>query len=817
MIRNYMKIAFRALWRSKGHSIINILGLSLGIGCCVLISLYVYDEWTFDTFHSKAERIFRVYGREDWGENQQFSSSNTPFPMGPALKENLPEVESQVRINKIGTQVRVGDQMFSETLNIVGQDFFRVFDFEIVKGEGPAVLSNASNIVLTDWAAKKYFGDDDPIGKVISVQLGENFEEFKVAAVTRNLPSNSSITYYLLISDLNFPKLYSERALTSAWFNISPETYVLLQDGVDYRTVESKFPSLFRTILGEEDYKASKYSPGLQPLTTIHLDTSYPGGDVSISDPKYSYILVAIALLILVVGCINFVTLSVGRSLRRAKEVGIRKVVGAQRRQLITQFIGEAIIVTAISMVVGMAMAAGTLTTFNELASKRLAFPLDGFLLLVVTSLLVVIGLIAGSYPAFILSSFRPITILKGAVQSGSSKQGMRRVLVGVQLVLSIFLISSTLVMRDQLDFLQRKNLGFNKEQLAVVQLNVPRGGRMPERVQAGFVKAEQFKLELARVPEIKAVAAASHDFGNGGWVNVGYTDDGNTYRTFDMLVVDDEYIPVMRMEMAQGRNFSDANPADARRSVIVNEAFAREYGWTDAVGKKLPGKNFLDHEVIGVVKDFNYTSLYTKVPPLVILQSPAIILAGMENINVGNTPVPKLFLRLEAGSTALALDKVNEIWDKITGGEEFAFSFVDQALAEQYRSDQNLGRIVGVATVLAIIIGSLGLYGLASLAMQNRTKEISIRKVMGATERSLLMLLSRDYVVLIVVCLVLSVPATIYAMQGWLSSFEYRVSIGWGVFAFAGGISLVIAFATIGYQTLKTAWTQPAEALKYE
>jgi putative ABC transport system permease protein len=817
MLRNYLKIAFRSLWRSKGHSFINIFGLSLGIACCVLISLYVFDEWTFDTFHSNAARIFRVYAREDWGENQQFESATTPFPMGPALKENLPEVEAQVRINKINTQVRVGDQQFNDVVNIVGQDFFRVFDFKIEKGEGENVLSNASNVVLANWAARKYFGDADPIGKVISLQLGETFEDYTVAAVTQDMPTNSSITYYIAISDLNFPKLYNERTLTSAWFNISPETYVMLREGVEAKTVEAKFPSLFRTILGEEDYRNSKYAPGLQPLTSIHLDTSYPVGDAQVSDPKYSYILSAIALLILVVGCINFVTLSVGRSLQRAKEVGIRKVVGAQRNQLITQFIGEAVIVTSISTVIGVVISLASLPMFNEMAGKNLAFPFDGFLLTVIGSLLVIIGMIAGSYPAFVLSGFRPIAILKGAASSGSNKQALRQALVGVQLVLSIFLISSTLVMRNQLEFLQNKNLGFNKEQMAVVQMNVPRGMRMAERVQAGFVKTEQFKLELAKFPGIQSVSAASHDFGSGSWVNLGYTDDVGVYRTFDVLITDDDYIPGMKMEMAAGRNFSDQNPADARRSVIVNEAFVKEYGWADAVGKRLPGKNFEDHEIIGVVKDFNYTSLYTKVPSLVIVQNARIVLAGSENINVGSTPVPKLFVRLEAGRTTEGIEQIRSVWDKITGGEEFAFSFVDESIAAQYRADQNLGRIVGIATILAIIIGSLGLYGLASLAMQNRIKEISIRKVLGATEESLLLLLSRNYVALVLVCLVLSVPLTYYIMKGWLSTFEFRVAIGWTVFLIAGGISLLIALTTIGYQTLKTAWSQPAQSLKYE
>ncbi|HMJ67874.1 MAG TPA: ABC transporter permease [Cyclobacteriaceae bacterium] len=816
MIRNYIKIAFRALFRSKVHSAINIIGLSLGIGCCILITLFVKDEWTFDRFHTNADRIYRVYAREDWGENQQFFYTNTPFPMGPALKDNIPEVESQIRINKMGALVRIGDDIFSETINIVDRDFFKVFDFEMIQGTGD-VLDKANNIVISEFKAKQFFGNSDPIGKVISVQLGETFEEFTVAAVSKRVPTNSSIGFYLMISDLNYPKLYDTKRLTESWFNISPETYVMLRPDVDPKVVEGKFPALFKTLLGEERFNESKYAPGLQPLTSIHLDTSFPVGLAPVSDPKYSLILAAIALLILFVACINFVTLSIGRSMKRAKEVGIRKVVGAARKQLITQFIGEAILITTISMVIGVAMAVLSLPTFNNLAGKELVFPIDRFLATLIVSLLLIIGLISGSYPAFVLSAFRPVAILKGSVQSGGSKQVLRKVLVGVQLVLSIFLITCTLVMRNQLGFLQNKNLGFNKEQLVVVPMNFPRGPRMAELVKQGFERTELFKTALAGKPGIAATCAASHDFGNGGWVNVGYTDDKSVYRTFDINAVDDEYIPVMGMEMALGRNFNDANTSDIRRAVIVNEAFVREYGWSDPIGKKIPGKNFLDHEVVGVIKDFNYTSLYTKVPSLVIVQNVEIIAAGIENIGVDQRPVPKLIVRLKAGETAAGLDQIKSAWETISGEEEFRFSFVDQSLEEQYRADQNLGKIVSVATVLAILIGSLGLYGLASLAMQNRTKEITIRKVLGATEGSLLVLLSREYIILITVCLLISVPLTMYLMQGWLDSFEYRVNIGWVVFLISGGISLTIAMLTIGHQTLKTAWTQPAEALKYE
>lgn len=816
MLRNYLKIAFRSLWRSKAHSFINVLGLSLGIVCCILISLFVKDEWTFDKFHTKADRIYRVYVREDYGENQQFFNTVTPLPIGPALVDNLPDVESYLRLVKMGTQVKVGDNQFSETLTMAERNLFSMFDFELLHGDRDRVLVDMNNVVISDWLAKKYFGDADPINKVVSIQIGENFEDFTVTGVSK-IPTNSSIQFYLLVPDHNLNKIFSEQVLTSGWFNVNPETYVLLREGAKVSDVESKFPTLFKTLVGEEDYKASNYGPGLQPLTTIHLDNSYPVGIAPVSDPKYSYILGAIAVLILFVACINFVTLSIGRSMKRAREVGIRKVVGAERKQLIFQFIGEAVIVTLIAMLIGVLLSVLGLPVFNDLAGKQLVFLWNGFFVVLIISLISIIGIMAGSYPAFVLSAFKPISILKGSTQAGNTKQTMRKVLVGIQLVLSIILVSSTMIMQQQLRFLQNKNLGFNKEQLAVIQLNVPRTGRLAERVKKGFEQAEQFKTELSKIPGIAAMCATSHDFGNGDWVGVGYTDDQGTYRNFNLNIVDDDYIPVLNMEMKWGRNFSDENPSDARRAVMVNEAFAREYGWTDPVGKRIPGKNFADHEVIGIVKDFNYASLYTAVQPLVIVQDPIIILGGVENISIDNSPVPKLLVRLRAENMATSIAEIKATWDRLTGGEEFAFSFVDQTLNSVYASDQNLGKIVSIATLLAMAIGSLGLYALASLAMQNRTKEISIRKVMGATEQSLLVLLSKDYVLLIGLSLLLAVPITWYMMSAWLQSFQYRIDVSWKVFALAGGLSLVVALITISYQAIKTAWTRPAETLKYE
>lgn len=819
MIENYLKIAFRALVRSKVHSTINITGLSLGIAVCILITLYVNDEWTFDRFHSKADRIFRVYAKEDWGDKQQFSYANTPFAMGPTLKENFPEIESQVRFNRRGTQVKVGTEIYNDEVSIAGQDFFKVFDFRIIKGMSDHVLDNQSNVVLNTRSARKYFGEADPIGKTIAIQLDETFYEFNVAAVVEQAPTNSSLTFQIIVSDLNYSRMYDQQTLTSAWFSIDPETYVLLREGATKQEIEAKLPALFRTVLGEQQFRESKYTVGLQPLTSIHLDTSYPLGDAPVSDPKYSLILGTIALLILVVACINFVTLSIGRSLKRAKEVGIRKVVGAQRRQLVFQFVGEAVLIAAIAMIIGIALSFFSIDAFNDMASKQLEFPFNGFLLCVVGSLLLVIGVISGSYPAFILSGFKPVTILKGtSITSGGSKQTLRKVLVGVQLVLSIFLVTCTLIMRNQLQFLQNKNLGFNKEQLIVVPMNLPRGPSLTETTKAGFEKTEQFKVVLTGKPGISEICAASHAFGNGKWVSVGFTDDAGIYHTLSTNFVDEDYIDVMQMEMVQGRNFSENIPADKRRSVIVNEAFAKEFGWPDAaVGKRLPGKKFGDHEIIGVVKDFNYSSLYKKVEPLVLMMTPKVLEGGVENVTIDSRPTPKLIVRLKAGEAAAGIKAIEDAWHQLSVGEEFEFAFVEESLNRQYASDRNLGRIVSIATILAILIGSLGLYGLASLAMQNRTKEITIRKVLGATEGSLLMLLSREYIVLIVSCLVISIPITIHMMQEWLSTFEYRVPIGWLVFLIAGGISLTIALLTIGHQTFKTASVQPAQALKYE
>lgn len=813
MLKHQIIVAFRALWNQKLHALINVVGLALAVAVSVLVALFIRDEWTFDRFHLKADRIFRVWVKEDWGENQQFFNVTTPFAMGPVLEENFPEVEHQVRIHKFGTQVKVRDQQFTETLTVAGRDFFDVFDFALFKGSTTA-LSTADGVVLNEYAATRYFGNADPIGQPLSIQLGDEFVEFTVKAVARTLPTNSSVRFYLLISDLNYPKLMSREAMTSQWFNVTPETYVLLREGAAPDALEKKFPALFRTLIGEEDYNKSHYTVGLQPLTTIHLDTRFPAGVAQVSDPRYSYILGGVAALVLIVACINFVTLSIGRSISRSREVGVRKAAGASRAQIMRQFTGEALVVTGVAIVTGLVVARLALPVFNELSGKQLKLQASAFTFLSAAALLMVTGLIAGSYPAFILSRLRPAVVLKGKL-SGNTKQRLRQALVTVQLALSVFLIGSSLIMNRQLDLLRNRNLGFDQSHLVVMQLNVPRGQGLAVRVSKGFEKARLYEPELQRLGSIEGFCAASHDFANGTWTEVGFTDEQGTYRTFNLNIIDAAFIPLMKMEFAGGRNFTRDDEADFRRGVIINEACAAAWGMADPIGKRLPGKDFGEHEIIGVLKDFNFQSLYHKVTPLVMVMDPKIILSGTENINIDSSPVPKLFVRVRGTETEKAMSDLESIWRKIDPGEEFTYSFVEARLENQYRSDNNLHRIMRITTALAIAIVCLGLYALVSLTMTARAREVSVRKIMGASGKSLAALLSRDYFLLVLIASALAIPVTSYAMSSWLQAFAYRVQIGWDVFLLTTLIALGLCAVAISLQIIRATRVSPVETLR--
>ncbi|MEO1049243.1 MAG: ABC transporter permease [Bacteroidota bacterium] len=815
MIKNYLKVALRNIARSKLHSFINIFGLALGIACCILIALFVKEEWSFDKFHGKADQIHRVWVFEDYGENEQFFNTVTPYPTGQTLKNNFQEVSTFVQFNHTQQVVEVADQSFSETVTLVSPSFFHVFDFDVLRGRISKVFEGQNNVVITESIKTKYFGKRDAVGEIISMNIGDGMRDFEIKAIMADPPTNSSLQFSILISTLNNKVITNERVLNS-WFNVSPETYVLLEEGVDRKAVEAKFPEMVKQIMGEQ-YVEDQYNIGLQPLTEIHLDTSFPVGYAQVSDPQYAFILSAVAVLILIVASINFVTLAISRSLGRAKEVGVRKVVGARKKQLVEQFLSETIVITLIALMIGVIMSFIGLPVFNQFANRSLVLQPDAFIILTSLLIVVLIGIVSGSYPAIILSGFKPVKVLKGQNKQGGKKQPLRKVLVGVQFVLSIFLISSTLVMEEQLKFLQNKHLGFDKEQLIMLQLNVPNEGGMTERIQNGMEKADQFKNELASFGAVKSVTASTHSIGTSGWTNVGYTDQQDIYRTFNLNIVAPSYVDVMGMKLEQGRNFDINSTSDLNKAILVNQSLVKTYGWDDPIGQRLPGDRFGEHVIIGVVADFNYASLHGLVEPLAITINPRPILQGIENIGVVENPIPKVFARAQADQIPQALAAVESVWKKLMPGEEFEYSFIDQRLNTQYQQEQNLGKVITIASMLAILIGSMGLFGLASLTLQNRAKEVSIRKVLGATEKAILVLLSREYVIMVVIALALAIPITWYFMSQWLSSFAYRINIGWGAFALAGVLALFIALATVAYQVIKTALTKPVERLKYE
>tara|TARA_R100001143_G_C3360653_1_gene135255 strand:+ start:3556 stop:5988 length:2433 start_codon:yes stop_codon:yes gene_type:complete len=810
MLKNYFKIAFRNLGRNKGFTVINILGLSLGICFSVLVLLFIHDELNFDRFHENSENVYRLY-RQSIVEGTSFDPDiYMPLPTAEAMKNDFPEVEETVRLIPFGTNIIRMDGTLFEQDNFTFADpsIFDIFTLPFKYGNAASALINPGSVVITEETANKYFWDGNPIGKTLSIRLNSIFSDFVVTGVLENLPANSTIQFSVLLSTedlLNRFDVYS--GAENRWDATRTITYILLRKGSNVESLRDKLPQFMNTHMGdifnemrENGNLTTAGAPivyQFQPLSDIHLNPEIPGGFSEPSNPTYSYILGGIALTVLLIACFNFMILSISQSTKRAKEVGLRKVAGAVRSQLMAQFWAEAILVTFISLLFGLFFAEFFLPVFNELSGKTLSFfpALNSFKMLFVTGgLLIITGLIAGSYPALILSNYKPIDSLKNKITVGGANP-LSKSLIMVQFALSIFLVAATLGMSNQLKFLQSKSLGFSGEQVVVIPVNGVDGQRA----------LNLYRDALGRDTDIVDMSGANVSFATGLWRR-GYRYGGELIQSA-VFRVDPNYINTLEMNIVTGRNFNPELASDSTQSIIVNETFLERHSldYSD-VGQVFPidWGWMTNPVVIGVVEDFNYQSLQNNIEPAIMYMNP-------------RDPILNLMVRIKPDNIPETIDKLQATWAAITNEVPFSYSFLDEDMDNLYRAEERWSTIITYSSIFAIFVACLGLFGLTGIISIQRQKEIGIRKVLGASIQGIILLLSKDFAKLILISIIIASPLAWLALNKWLQNFAYRTDPGIGIFLIAGGFALAVALATVSWQSLKAAFMNPVESLRSE
>jgi putative ABC transport system permease protein len=781
MFRNYLTVAVRNLVRHKVYSLINILGLAIGMACCILILLFVQDEFSYDRYHEKAEQIYRVLG------------PRTCFPLGAVARDALPEVIEMVRFTfKWERLVGYGEKRFKEP-NFIYADpnIFEVFSFPLLKGDPQNALKGPFSVVITEKTAQKYFGHEDPMGKVISV---ENEHDYTVTGVLKEIPHNSHFRFDFLATFVGAEKVFWKEFLDH-WGMGNFYTYLLLHENSSIPEVEAKMYKAIVKPMQERNPELTPYRPHLQPLLDIHLYSADLKGDIeSQGNITHIYVFSAIAFFILLIACINFMNLSTAQSTHRAKEVGMRKVVGARRLQLIKQFLGESFFLAAIALLVALALVELLLPRFSVLAGKELLIAYGGkwSILFGFIGITLFVGLIAGSYPAFFLSAFEPVEVLKGTTKTGASSTLFRRTLVVLQFAISVALIVGTGVIYSQMDYLRNKKLGFDKEHVVVVKI--------PDSD-----KLEALKGELSKYTDMLSVSAADRvppdRWGNNSPYRLEGTDREWWIRT---IPVDYDYFKTLGIKLAEGRPFLKAFATDAEEALVLNEAAVKELGLESPIGEQVKACWFgWKGKVIGVVKDFHFESLYEKIKPIVFVLQP--------------NACWQLVLRIRPDNIPGTLAFIERKWREFFPERVFEYGFVDENFEKTYRAEEKIGKIVSYAALLAIFIACLGLFGLTSFATEQRTKEIGIRKILGASVPNIVLLLSKEFTKLVILSNLIAWPVAYWAMNRWLQDFAYRIHIGFGTFLLAAVLALGIALLTVGFQAIKAALANPVEALRYE
>jgi putative ABC transport system permease protein len=806
MFKNYFKVALRNIKRHKAYSFINISGLAIGMVCCFLIALFIIDELNFDRHHKKADRIYRVGIDQRPKKNR---SAWTSPPMAQALKNDFSEIEEITRLClwERNTLVLYKDKQFLEK-RIIGADstVFDVFTIPFIQGDPKTALKRPNTIVITQETAQKYFGEENPVGKSLGIDRKDNL--FEITGVIKNCPRKSHFQFDMIFSMSTLNMTGSE-----GWMNHTFVTYLVLPKEYPAEQLETKFPDFLLRRYGPEYFartgvkleihfkemaeKGEYYKYWLQPLLDIYLNSSVNDPSPYKGDTRYINIFSAIALFVLLIACINFMNLSTTRYSNRYKEVGLRKVLGANRSRLIRQFIGESILYAVISLFVAILIVQIVLPLFNDFAGRDLKFNFasNGIIFFILFGFAVLIGFLAGCYPAFFLSAFQPIATIRGCLDKKSGKKALRRFLVVFQFAISIAILISTIIVYLQMQYVRKKNLGFDQEQVMVIHRTNTIGRQI-----------ETFKQELLKHPTISKVAKANTTPGRhfNGW---GHTIEGrpNT-ENFPLYTIWGDYdlVNLLNLEIIQGRYFSRDYTTDSA-ALVINETAVKEMGLSNPIGTRLMYSTEWGYfTIVGVVKDIHFESLHNPIKPMVIYPITS---------NWGNYTLVKI----SGFDVRNTVGFINKIWNKFTQQQPFAFSFLDEDYDKLYKADKQTGKIFGVFTSLAILIACLGLFGLNSYSTEQRFKEIGIRKVLGASVSQIVFLLSKEVFTLLIIAIVIASPFAFHFMSQWLQNFAYRVDIQWRVFLFAGMMGLAVALLTVSYQSIKAAVANPVESIKYE
>ncbi len=800
MLKNYLKIALRNIKKYKAYSFINIIGLAVGIVCCILISLYVLDELSYDKFNKNYSQIYRVEA-EAKIEGRDLNMARTPAPLGATLVNEFPNVIQYARFMPTSNMlIRYKNNVFNETKFFwADSTLFNVFTMPFIEGNPKTALVQPHTVVLTESLAKKYFGNKDPMGKIMNFEDGT---PYTVTGVIKDCPANSHFHYDMFASMSS-----AEFGKSNFWFNNNFYTYIVLRKGASVSSVESKFPALIKKYGGPQLYKATgvpyddwlkkgnSYKFYLEPITSIHLYSHLENELEPNSDIKYIYIFSIIALFILLIACINFMNLSTARSSTRSKEVGVRKVLGSNKSQLIKQFLAESFLLTIISFFIAVTLAEILLPAFESLAGKQLHTNyLNNWITIPVLLItIIIVGLIAGSYPSFFLSSFQPVKVLKGKVR-GNKGNLLRSGLVVFQFAISIVLFVGTFIVYSQLKYIQNTKLGFDKNHILVIQ-----------RAWALGTNTKAFKQELIKNPGIIS-ASNTNDLPGKPFSETLFHAENSPASVNKILVfmsADQEFAKTMEISLKAGRYFSKEHPSDSL-AAVVNESTVKVLGLKDPIGKRIYFVGRKDpFTIIGVLKDFHYESLHEKIRPLVILPKRGL--------------TAYLPVRLSSNNINSTIAFIKSEWKKFVPGKPFEYYFLDVDLEHLYQSEQKIGEIFTVFSVLAIFIACLGLFGLAAFTAERRTKEIGIRKALGSSVTGIIFLLSKEFTKWVLIANIIAWPVAYFFMNNWLKDFAYRINMNPWVFLLSGVLTLVIALSTVSIHAVKAAKANPIKSLRYE